>query len=1104
MKSLISYFIKYPISADVLLLLILIFGFFGVNSLRSTFFPETESRLIAIQTTFPGASPEEVEDGVILKIEDNLSGLSGVERITSISQENAGSVVVEVKDGFDIDEILTDVKNAVDRISSFPVGMEPPVVSKQEALTNAINFALSGDVDLTTLKQFAREIEADLLASENISKVTLSGFPDEELEVSVRENDLRRFNLSFDQVTRAVLQANIEISGGTIKGSQEELQIRARNKGYYAKDLENVVVATNSDGRVVRLFEVAEVRDRWAETSNAVYVNGKPGVSINVNNTTDENLLVIASEVDQYITEFNEENTTVQAYIVNDASVVLNERIDLLTENGVIGFILVLFLLALFLQIRLAFWVALAIPVSFMGMFMVAGAFGVTINVLSLFGMILVIGILVDDGIVISENIYRQFEQGKDRFEAAVDGTMQVLPAVTGAILTTVVAFGSFLYIAGTVGDFFSEMAVVVILTLLFSLLEGAFILPAHVAHSKALDRELMEKRDEGTGFGARIGNAFRSFQQMMWNFMDWMKDRIYAPALRFFMRNTVLGLSISVALLLLSMGLIRGGFVKTTFFPNIEADFISASLKMPAGTPEAVTMKGLNQMEEAVWRVNDQYKAKREDGEDLVVIVTKNTGGGGAGAVASVNDASSFATGGANVGSLLINLLTAEERGVTATQIMEDFRRETGEVFGAEVMTFSAATPFGDPVSIAMRGTNLQELTAAVNELKAEMAKISDLRDIKDNNQIGLREVNIKLMDKAYLLGLNEQFVMAQIRQGFFGAEVQRLQRGQDEVKVWVRYSKEDRSSIGKLEDMRIRTANGSSYPLKELAELDFDRGIIAISHLDGDREIRITSDIASADVSVTDINSTIEEELMPVILSKYPSVRYSLEGQVRESAKTQESAMTVLPIALFLIMTIIIITFRSWSQTIAVGLTLPFGFIGVIVGHWIFGRSISLLSLMGVFALIGVMVNDALVLVNGFNRMIREGKPFKEALYEASLSRFRPIFLTSITTIAGLTPLIFEKSFQAQFLVPVAISIACGLAIATFIILLLLPVLLVMFNEYKKFIVWMWSGDWLDPALIEPANPNRKNHFWWWFSTSIGFIALISLISQLPQLFS
>ena len=591
--------------------------------------------------------------------------------------------------------------------------------------------------------------------------------------------------------------------------------------------------------------------------------------------------------------------------------------------------------------------------------------------------------------------------------------------------------------------------------------------------------------------------------QQIFWDVMEWMKTKLYAPSLKFFLKHTVLSLFLPVGILIICISLIPGGFVKTTFFPGIESDFITASLKFPAGTPEEVTLKGLDQMEAAVLKVNQEYKAKRADGKDIVLIISKNMGASGGG-FSSVQDASSLASGGGNIGTLLINLLDSETRDIKATELLEAFREATGEIFGADVMTYSIAGPFGNAVSVSLRGNNLQELTQAVNELKDRMSEISDLRNIKDNNQIGLKEVNISLKEKAYLLGVNPQLVIGQIRQGFFGAEVQRLQRGKDEVKVWVRYSEEDRSSIGKLENMRIRLGNGSSYPLQELAELDFSRGIIAINHLDGEREIRITADLASDDVSATDMNTLVTGSILPDILAKYSSVRYSLEGQAQESAKTANSGGKVLPISLLIIVTIIIITFRSWSQTLAVGLMIPFGFIGVILGHLIMGKAISMLSLLGVFALIGVMVNDGLVLINAHNNLIKEGKPFREAIYEASLSRFRPIFLTSLTTIAGLLPLIFEKSFQAQFLIPVAISIAFGLASATLVILITLPTFLVMFNQYKSFIVWLWKGEYPDPTSIEPAKEDRESYLWIWIFTSVGIVALIMLLTSIPKLFS
>lgn len=1072
MRNLVSYFIKYNISGDVLLVVVAIFGIFGLNSMRSTFFPESDTKLIAIRTTYPGASPEEIEEGIILKIEDNLTGTTGVDRISSVSRENTGTVLVEIKRGYNIDDILQEVKNAVDEINSFPADMEPPVISKQEVLTQALNFSVSGNVSLRTLKEAARKIESDLLAMPGISKVELSGFPDEEIEIAVREQDLRAYNMTFDQLVNAVRSANLDLTGGTIKAESEELLIRARSKGYYADAFRDIVVAQAPDGRRLRLEEIAEVRDQWADAPNRQYVNQRPAVGIQVSNTIDENLLEIADKVRTYIDDFNASNTEIQATIINDGSVLLRQRIDLLVENGVLGFVLVLILLAMFLQIRLAAWVALAIPISFLGMFMVASPMGISINVITLFGMILVIGILVDDGIVISENIYRHFEMGKDRFTAAIDGTMEVLPAVFSAIATTAVAFGSFLFLAGVTGDFFSELSIIVILTLAFSLVEGALILPAHISHSKALDRDKVPP-------STAVGRFFQGIQQGLWDGMDYMKFKLYAPSLRFFLNNPLLGLSIPVALFILSISLVGGGFVKTTFFPFVESDYVNTTLKLPSGTREYLTQEKLDEIEAAVWRVNERYKSRRPDGRDVVLVVSKYLG-------PATND-----------GRVLIQLLDSETRQVRSLELVDSIRAEVGIIPEAENLKFGLANPFGDPVSVAIYGDNLAQVDSVATRLSKELDQLAELRDVADSNQEGIKEVSLQLREKAYLLGLTLQAVAGQVRQGFFGAEAQRLQRGQDEVKVWVRYDEQDRSSVGKLEDMRIRTPAGQAFPLREIADFRIERGVIAINRLDGKREIRVTAELADANVSNTAIIAIIENELLPPILAQYPDVSYSMEGQVRENGKTQQSAGIVFPIALILMLTIIILTFRSFNQTVAVLAIIPFGLIGVIFGHFIFGKTISfILSGLGVFALVGIMVNDALVLVSAHNTLIQEGKSFREALEEAAISRFRPIFLTSITTIAGLGPLIFEKSFQAQFLIPMALSVAFGLAVATVLVTLMLPILLVLFNRYKRFVVKLWEGAAPSPTEVEPALLGRKSQLGRYLLTTAGFVAAFSLI--------
>ena len=1043
MRSIVKYFIRYGISGNVILALVLIFGFFGLNSLRRTFFPEVPSRIISIQAVYPGSSPEEIEESVVLKIEDNLKGTSGIDRVTSISNENQATVTVEIKQNADIDLVLQDVKNAVDRITSFPTGLESLDVYKKEALSRAMSFAIHGEVDLHTLKASAREVERDLLAIEGISKVALSGFPDEEVVISIKEDQLASFGITLQQVTTAVASNNVEITGGTVIGVNEELKIRSTPKAYYASDLQDLIVKANADGSMVRLKDVASVEDRWAEVPNMSFYNGRPSVTIDVSNTNDEDLLFIADALKDYIAIYNSENDVMQANITQDASNTVVQRIDLLVNNGIFGFILVFAFLALFLHYRLAFWVALAIPICFAGAFVLSPFFGITINVISLFGMITVIGILVDDGVVISENIYRRYEMGEDRITAAVNGTMEVLPAVFSAIATTIVAFSTFFFIEGTLGDFFGQMAFIVIATLIFSLIEGVFILPAHIAHSKALDRDV--KPSKLTIYSTKV--------------LDWLKFKLYEPVLEFFLEKRFFAIAIPVAMLLATFGAIQGGIITTTFFPFIEGEEITVNLKMPAGTPEELTLARLDQVEAAVWKTNAEIIPTREDSLSVVLSVDKRLG-----------------PGSTNSGSLRIKLLDNEARQMPVLTISGMIRDNAGDLLGVEEFSYVAGTPFGKPVAVAVKGVEQEEVRIVVEKLKDKLRALSDLKDVNDDDQDGLREIRVKLKEKAYLLGLTEQQVMIQIRQGYFGGEIQRLQRGLDEVKVWVRYQEDERASQSSLGDMKIRTNQGQSYLLKDLATFEMDRGAVSIKHSDGERQILVTADIANSEVSVSDVLASIQDEYLPEILVDHPSIKFTLEGQQREQGKTAKSMKTVGPVVLLLMLSIIVLTFRSFSQTLAVLVLIPFSFIGVAWGHWIHGLQLSLFSYLGIIALIGIIVNDALVFVGAYNNNIKVGMLVKQAIREASLSRFRPILLTSLTTMAGLGPLIAETSMQAQFLIPMAATIAYGLGVATVSVLILLPVILLMINRTKRSFDWFWNGKSPLPKEVEPAYKEMK----------------------------
>jgi multidrug efflux pump subunit AcrB len=918
--------------------------------------------------------------------------------------------------------------------------MEPPIVFKQDAVGVAFSFAVTGIDDLRVLKEEARRIEQELRAVDGISQIQLSGFPDEEIEIRLRADRLTELNLSIAEVANAVRSANLETTGGRLKTEGEELIIRGRYREYTADALRDIVVRADREGRVVRLDDIAEVEDQWSESDpSRNWFNGMPAAVVTVNNLNSESILDITEYIRNYIESYNDRGAETRIEVIRDASVVLNQRIDLLVNNGIVGFLLVVFFLALFLNIRLAFWVALAIPVSFAGMFLFADMVGITINVVSLFGMILVIGILVDDGIVIAENIYQHYEKGASRLRATIDGTLEVLPAVFAAIATTVVAFSAFFYIDGRLGDFFSDMAKVIMLTLVFSLVEGALILPAHVGHSKALRRDFKPN----------------AVERAMRNLMATFRGKVYAPVLRFSMKNPWVTFSTIVAIFLISVpGLIGGGFVKTTFFPFIEGDNLTINLQMQAGTREHLTKAQLDRIEEVIWQVNEELSAQRDDTLQIIQAVDKRLG------------PSTYA------GLMNVQLLDGERRGVQSTDISGMIRERVGPIYGAENLSFAAFSPFGRPVSVSLLGNDLKALDAAIAELKAAMLDREDLKDVTDNNQKGMQEVEVELKPRARQLGLNELEIMSQIRQGFFGAEVQRLQKGRDEVRVWVRLDERDRASVGALENFRIRTITGAQVPLTEVAEVNVTRGISTINRLYGQREVQVSADLAGPWVSATDANADIRENVVPAVLAHYPSVTASFEGQNREQAKSQSSIQSVMPLIFALMLFIIILTFRSPLQGLAVFGLIPFGLIGVSLGHWVLDAQISLFSILGMLALIGILVNDALVFVAAYNTNLKEGMSHRDGIWEAGMSRFRPIVLTSVTTVAGLAPLMLNKSFQAQFLIPMAISVAFGLLFVTVIILVLLPVFLLWINPLHRSWVWVKKGDWLDPDAAEPAN--------------------------------
>ena len=1080
MRKLIAYFIRHSVAVNVVVFAFIIFGFFGASKLKSSFFPLVDSKNISINVVYPGASPQEVEEGIVLKIEDNLKGLDGVERVTSTSRENSGNINVEIQKGKDIDFMLLEVKNAVDRVPTFPVGMEPLIVAKQENLRPTITFAISGEkIPLATLKQIGRQVENDLRGIDGISQISIAGYPDEEIEIAVNEANLLAYNLTFNEVSQAINQASLITTGGTIKTDAEEYLIRANNRSYYADELSNLIVKSDPSGRKIQLKDIAQVRDQFSETPNSSYFDGDLSINVTITSTNTEDLITSADKTKAYIEEFNQKYDNVQLNVVRDLSTTLVQRTALLTENAIVGMILVLIFLSLFLNTRLAFWVAFGLPIAFLGMFMFAGYFNVTINVLSLFGMIIVMGILVDDGIVIAENIYQQYEKGKSPEQAAIDGVMEVLPAIISAILTTILAFGVFLFLDGRIGEFFGEVSVVVMLTLLVSLVEALIILPAHLAHSKALRAQNPKQRTGIAGFFQNAFSKLRYINTFGDSIMRWLRDNLYSPTLRFALKHQFLTISFFVVFAILTKASVQGGIVRVAFFPQIASDRVAINLNMPNGTNEKVTDSIISFIEEKAIEVtkeiNNEYLGENSE-KYLVENMIKTIGPGSAAA------------------RLEINLLPGEERSneITTRLVTNRLQERVGPILGVESLVYGGGGNFGgSPVAVSLLGNNITELKAVKTELKQSLENNILLKDVTDNDPAGIKEIRIKLKESAYALGLDLRTIMGQVRSAFFGAQAQRFQRGQDEIRVWVRYNREDRSSINNLDDMRIITPLGNRIPLKEIASYTIERGDVAINHLEGRREIQVSADIKDPKkTSSTDVMAEIRDEIMPEILSKYPTVTPFYEGQNRERLKLTNSLAPVGITVLLLIYIVIAFTFRSYSQPLILLLIIPLSLPAVAWGHWIHDFPLNILSLLGIIALIGIMVNDGLVLIGKFNSNLREGLSFDDALYEAGRSRFRAIFLTSITTVAGLAPLIFEESRQAQFLIPMAVSIAYGIGFATVLTLIVLPIFLSFSNAIKKNAKWLYTNREVSKEEVERAIKEKNEDIQ--FNVSQGTIGI------------
>lgn len=1035
MRAVVSFFVKYPIWANAIILIAVVGG--GATyalKMKKSFFPEREPRGITITMSYPGASPEEVEEGITLKVEEAVKGLEGVEEITSVSSENSASINIRTKIGYDLDEVTTEVKNAVDRINSFPVSAENPIVFKQKSTTMASFLAVRGNVPLMVLKKAAEQVEDDFLKSGVISQVRLSGFPDVEISIEARENDLRRYGLTFDQVASAVRLNNRDVSGGTIKTESEEIRIRANAKEFDPSILEEIIVRANPDGTKLLLGTIADVHYQFADVPNKFFWNGQPAVNITVSKLPEEDIEQISQFVHGYISDFNAKNSNVELLTDFDFNTILKDRLDLLLRNFGTGLVLVLFTLGFFLSLRLSLWVALGIPISFLGMFIIGDMANITVNILSLTGMLLVVGILVDDGIVIAENIYTHFQKGKEPHQAAVDGTMEMIPSVFTSVTTTIVAFLPLIFLDNN--GFTKEIAIVVIACLAISILEAFFVLPAHLAHRWVLSRR-------------ESGGWYSNFREGMERIIDHIRYKMYGPFMNRLLVYRWVSVTAPIAFIILVIGMFAGGFLKFTPFSRPPVDEIKVDLVLKPGTRETVTLNYLETFVDKIWKLHDRMLTEGTINDSIISNID-----------IALGVTSDRLTQGGNAGNVEIEFENLDENNLSGLQLGGIVRRELGEIPEAEKFTVGAANYWGKPISISLKSKNIADLEQAREEVKEALRSLPDLRDVVDNAAIGQRELELKLKPLAYHLGLTHQDITSQIRQGFFGEEVQRLQVGTDEVRVWVRYPKEDRLSIAQLESMKVKRANGVEYPLAELADYNIKRGIININHFNGKREIRVSAELTSVKTPLPPLIEKIERDILPPLMAKYPAMEYTFEGQSRGGQRLMSSFMASLGPIILIMLLLITLNFRSFYQTIVILLLVPLGWACASFGHIFHDFNVSFTSFYGMLALSGVIVNDAVVMLDRYNRNLRSGMNVMAAANDAGIARFRAIILTSLTTVAGLFPLIFETSFQAQFIIPMAISLAYGVLFGTLFILFFFPPMILVYNDIKVYTTWMFKA--------------------------------------------
>jgi multidrug efflux pump subunit AcrB len=1061
-RSIIKWFVDNPVAANLLMLVLIVGGLISLSNLRQEEFPEVDLEIITVSVSYLGAAPEEVEQGVCIRIEEALEGTENVFKMTSTASEGSCSVQLELESGSNMIEALNDVKSKVDSINTFPAETERPIVSQVAAVSQVADIVISGRTDERTLKTLAEEIREDLAALDGISQVTMEYVRPDEISVEVSEYTLRRYGLTLDAVADAIRRSSLDLPGGAIKAGGGEILVRTQGQYYRGEEFENIVVVTRQDGTALTLGEIARVVDGFEEGDLQVRFNGAPAAMVRVYRTGNEDTIESSKKVHAYLdTARARLPEGIELTLWRDSANELGARLDILLGTALSGLAMVLLTLALPLRFRLAMWVAAGIPIALLGTIMMFTFFDVTLSSLTVMGFILVLGIVVDDAIVVGERIYAHERGAEDQRSAAVNGTDEVAIPVIFGVLTTVAAFLPIIFVPGRLGAFFSVVGTVVCICLAFSIIESMFILPSHLSHRR-------RARDSKQG---PLLRRWLNFQNKLAAGLEDFAERRYGGALQHAIQWRYSVLAGGVGILILTLGLFASGRAGFQFFPPIEGNRITASLTMPEGINVEDTARAAGQIELAAEELMAELDAQHPDAPGMVQYMLTSIGraAGGGGGPAQSSQVRPAVSHQAEVALAL--LPTPQRGGVTATQIGQRWRELTGLVPDSVELSFSAnAFDAGAPISIELRGRNVDDLREAATLLRAELARFDGVTDITDSFRSGKQEAKLSLRPEARVLGLTLNDLANQARQAFYGAEAQRIQRGTEDVRVMVRYPETERRSLGDLEDMRIRTATGVEVPFAAVAHVEFGNGYSSIRRVDRQRVVTVSADVNRAVTTPEQVLAAMQAGPIQEILSRYRGVGYVLSGEQEERREAIGGLVALVPLALLIIYALLAIPLKSYFQPLVIMSVIPFGFVGAVFGHMLMGWPLVLPSILGMIALAGVVVNSSLVMVDYVNRQRRAGADIHEAVYRAGIVRFRPILLTSITTFVGLAPLMLQNNPETAFIVPMAISLGWGVVFATAITLFLVPCLYLALEDFHAWNVPPEPGDIVPPSQPTP----------------------------------